>query len=126
MTDSKPLLVLLQDQGDSTEFWTQQEVLVELRSELLLTTGVSHNLNAKEAEGKVALTTEEAGKKRGWFSRSSKPPCVSKSPVDGSPSALKSDKVQVSVSEVYVRRESAFGLFETVTVQAILVKVVLE
>ncbi|GAB7341166.1 hypothetical protein MBLNU457_7461t1 [Dothideomycetes sp. NU457] len=128
MTDSKPLLVLLQDQSNSTEFWSQREVLAELRSELLLVAGVSTNLNfnVEEAELEVASATKKPAKKRAWFSRSSKPLSVSKLPLNGSSFAMGSDQVQVSLTEVYVRRESALGLLETVTVEAILVEVVLD
>lgn len=126
MTDRKPLLVLLQDQGDSTEFWAQQEVLAELRSELLLITGVSHDVNDKEAEIDADLATKGPKKKRGWFPRSSKRSSVPRLPLAGSSSVVDSDKVQVKLMEVYVRRESELGLLETVTVEAILVEVVLE
>jgi len=122
MTDSKPLLVLLQHNSGSTEFWTQQEVLTDLRSELMLITGVSEDLGTKDVDIESTAPTQELAKKRSWFSRASKP--ASSSTFESSSEAT-SEKVQVNCSEIYVRRESAVGLLTTVTIQAFLVNVVL-
>lgn len=126
MTESRPLFVLLEDQGDTTEFWTQQEVLTELRSQILLITGASHDRNTKKDEVEAVVATKEPTKKRGWFSRTSKSSSVRRVPSGELSSERSSDNVQVRLTEVYVRRESALGLLETVVIQAILVEVVLE
>jgi len=125
MTDTKPLLVFLQDHSGSAEFWTQQEVLTELRSELLLITGVSEDLCAKDVGHEPISPPQKLSRRRSWFSRGSKSTSQSTESATEPSAVANSGKVQVNRSDIYVRRETELGLLETITIQAILVSVML-
>jgi len=112
----KPVVIALQSEADTLDFWSQPEVVREFQTQLSAIAGIG------KAEGepidRAPLPVRNSSQRKGFI------PCLptlspsSEAGSSGSP-------VKAAVREIYLRSENLFGLFETVSLTAVVVKVAL-
>lgn len=114
--DESVVSVPLDDAAKSAQdFWAQGETLRELQSEL-------NRMIESSNDGHVAAPIvwnekDSGGFWKGWSKKRS-------AVVEGSVSTVHVPAVKVDMKLLHVRTENAFGLFETVAVQAVIARVV--
>ena len=115
--NEKPVIVVLRGEADELEFWSQAQVIHELDLQLTRSLDVcSTSFSRAAADTPLSV--------RGPVLRRN--PFLKKQPVDGVAAAVDSGKtLDVKLGEVYFRTETTFGLFETIALQAVVIRVVL-
>lgn len=116
--DETPILIQLEGRQDMLEFWTQQQALDELKTQLL--DALSDSMPAIFEPLPERPAPPPAAKSSFW-SRKQKAPEVN------SEVARRAEKPPVSVAvqldEVHFRTETEYGLFETLRGQCVLIEV---
>lgn len=115
LENERPVLVALQSEADSVDFWAQQQVLHEFRAQLGQVMGAS---SSSQKPVGPALSLRQATRSTGFVP--SLPPTATNGSTAGSKEAVKAE-----MREIYVRTETPFGLFKTVSLMALVVRVVL-
>jgi len=110
------LLILLAGNGGNIEFWSQAQAIERLEHMLCTNMGVagSNNSTGKRAEWDVNAPQQ-------WYKRRYGEHNARGIGVE-EPARVKK-YIDVELEEVYVRTTTDFGLFETITLQAVTIRV---
>jgi len=114
----KPVLIALQGLADSTEFWSQPDAVKELEVQISIALGIE-----EPAPSVPAIPPREPPTRKSFtFSRQTTS-SATRANSQRSTSDVPPRRVQTVVEEVYFRTETPFGLYETIAVQAVVVRI---
>ena len=106
----------LHGEADTLHFWSQTQAIQELDLQLVESLGISPYRRSPKTTAEPALAPRSPVQR--------KSPYLTKRKHED-PMTETSKSLTVRLGEVYFRTETPFGLFETVALQAIVVKVLL-